>query len=102
VKLSGIYARLKQYWADYPEQTVTGVVGELNLSRGGHVYFTLADGDELLRCMMYRGDWKKHKGSGVKEGDTATVVGRLEVYSRKGQLQLVVTRITTNTHGDDL
>jgi exodeoxyribonuclease VII large subunit len=71
------------------------VVGELagyNLAASGHAYFTLKDGDGQLRCAFFR---RAAASSPValSDGMRVEVLGRLDVYAPRGDLQLIVERV---------
>jgi exodeoxyribonuclease VII large subunit len=71
------------------------VRGELsNLSRpaSGHLYFALKDAESCLSCAM----WRSRAGRLAFRPDEGTQVlarGRVEVYERRGQYQLIVEEL---------
>ncbi len=65
---------------------VVGEVSDSIRSRPGHRYFTLKDGDGLLRAVLFRDDMP---GAGVPDGERILAHGRVTVYPRRGEIQLV-------------
>lgn len=68
------------------------VKGELSNYRSypsGHWYFTLKDNDAQLKAAMFGRDNRKVRFQ-PKDGDEVLVRGRVDLYSRRGDLQVVV------------
>lgn len=67
------------------------VKGELtSMSRrngSGHIYFTLSEGDAMLRCIMFA-RYAERVLSFPAEGDTVIVRGAVTLYERDGLYQL--------------
>jgi exodeoxyribonuclease VII large subunit len=71
------------------------VRGELsNLSRptSGHLYFALKDADTCLSCAMWRSRAAR-LAFRPEEGSQVLARGRIEVYERRGQYQLIVEEL---------
>ncbi|MBR2988845.1 MAG: exodeoxyribonuclease VII large subunit [Clostridia bacterium] len=62
--------------------TVFGEVFEKTTS-GGIVFITLRDGDDLLRCTKFGGDFN------AKIGDKVTVVGSVEYYAKGNRISFI-------------
>lgn len=65
---------------------VVGEVSDATRSRLGHRYFSLRDGDGLLRAVLFRDDMP---GAEVPAGERVLAHGRVTVYPQRGELQLV-------------
>ena len=65
---------------------VRGEVSGFMRASSGHCYFTLKDGAGQVRCAMF-----KRAASMLvqlpKDGDTVEVMGKLDVYPARGDLQ---------------
>lgn len=65
---------------------VIGEISNLKLYRmGGHLYFTLSDGESQMNCVMYATHLSKLKFE-PKNGITAVVFGKMHFYHKKGTL----------------
>ena len=77
---------------------VRGEVSGFSKAASGHCYFSLKDGDGQIRCAMFR------RSAGLldftpKDGDSVEVLGRLDVYGPRGDLQLIVESLTRAGQG---
>lgn len=68
---------------------VRGEISGFSRAASGHCYFTLKDASGAVRCAMFR-----RAASGLdfapRDGDSVEVLGRLDVYDARGDLQLIV------------
>jgi exodeoxyribonuclease VII large subunit len=78
---------------------VVGEVSNLTIHRSGHVYFTLKDRNSQVSCVFFRGA-QAARESGMAEGTSLEVHGRLGVYEPRGQYQLVVNQIRARGLGE--
>ena len=81
----------------WPALTVTGEISNWVQSASGHAYFSLKDEnarlDAVMRCVAFRrvlGGLEFQPASGQQ----VQIVARLSLYQPRGDLQLVVERIT--------
>jgi exodeoxyribonuclease VII large subunit len=81
----------KRLEADFPMLLVEGEVSNLALHPSGHCYFTLKDDECQLRCCLFRSDAAR-LGFVPLDGECLVLFGRVTVYGRKGELQMVVVR----------
>lgn len=77
---------------------VRGEVSGFSRAASGHCYFSLKDGDGQIRCAMFR------RASSLldftpRDGDSVEVLGRLDVYGPRGDLQLIVESLTRAGQG---
>ncbi|MBI2170459.1 MAG: exodeoxyribonuclease VII large subunit [Chloroflexi bacterium] len=67
---------------------LTGEVSNLSRSTAGHVYFTVKDAQNQLRCVMFR--MAGRGGDLLRNGDAAILHGKISLYPARGDLQVVV------------
>ena len=77
---------------------VVGEVSAFARAASGHCYFTLKDESGQLRCAMFR-----RSAEGLTrmpaDGDRVEVEGRIDLYAPRGDLQLIVERMTFGGQG---
>lgn len=76
----------------FPSLWVAGEVSNLRVPASGHVYFTLKDEGAQLRCVMFR-DSAKELSFRLEDGLAVVAGGRLSVYERRGDYQLIVKEL---------
>ena len=78
--------------------TVTGELSGFSRAASGHCYFSLKDPNGQLRCAMF-----KRAATGLsfapRDGELVEVEGKLGVYEPRGELQLIVERMTRAGQG---
>jgi exodeoxyribonuclease VII large subunit len=77
---------------------VRGEISGFSRAGSGHCYFSLKDGDGQIRCAMFR------RAAGLldftpRDGDSVEVLGRLDVYGPRGDLQLIVESLSRAGQG---
>jgi exodeoxyribonuclease VII large subunit len=79
--------------------TVKGELSGFSRAASGHCYFSLKDANGQLRCAMF-----KRAASGLNfvphDGELVEVEGKLGVYEPRGDLQLIVERMTLAGQGN--
>ena len=72
---------------------VEGEVSNAKLYPSGHLYFTLKDDAAMMKAVAfnYRG---KFSGQALKDGDTVVCEGKVDVYEKRGEYQLIVSDMT--------
>jgi exodeoxyribonuclease VII large subunit len=79
--------------------TVTGELSGFSRAASGHCYFSLKDANGQLRCAMF-----KRAATGLsftpRDGELVEVEGKLGVYEPRGDLQLIVERMTRAGQGN--
>ncbi len=68
---------------------VEGEISDVKLSRQGHFYFSLRDGDATLPCVCFRGAARLLRFL-PEEGIAVAARGRIDVYAARGQYQFLV------------
>ena len=78
--------------------TVRGEISGFSRASSGHCYFSLKDASGQIRCAMF-----KRAASMAdflpREGDLVEVRGRIDVYTPRGDLQLIVESISQAGQG---
>ena len=71
---------------------VEGEISNFKLYPSGHLYFTLKDNTSMLRGVFfnYQG---RHFGDTIGDGVSVLCRGRVDVYERRGEYQLIVSAI---------
>lgn len=78
----------------------TSIIGQLievnatikSISKDGHVFFNLEDGNDSIKAIMFERDAKNHEHVyELKKNDNVTVIG--EVNNYRGELEIVVKNI---------
>ena len=77
---------------------VRGELSGFSRASSGHCYFTLKDGAAQVRCAMFRRAASLVDFS-PRDGDSVEVLGRLDVYDARGDLQLIVESLTRAGQG---
>ena len=79
-----------------PAFSNVAVTGELGNYRGphhsGHVYCNLKDSGAQVRLIIWRGTFERLKFD-LTDGLEVTIVGKLDVYARRGEYSLVATSV---------
>jgi len=79
--------------------TVRGELSGFSRAASGHCYFSLKDATGQLRCALF-----KRAASGLdfspRDGELVEVSGRIGVYEPRGDLQLIVERMTRAGQGN--
>jgi exodeoxyribonuclease VII large subunit len=69
--------------------SVRGEISGFSRAASGHCYFSLKDASGQIRCAMFRRSASLLNFS-PRDGDSVEVLGRLDVYDTRGDLQLIV------------
>jgi exodeoxyribonuclease VII large subunit len=77
---------------EFGEVWVEGEIGSLFRSRLGHLYFDLKDPDGQLRAVLFRAQAERLPLD-PDDGMQVRVRGRIDVYSERGTLQLIVDHL---------
>jgi exodeoxyribonuclease VII large subunit len=79
-----------------PAFAQVAVTGELTSFKGahhsGHVYCSLKDAGASIRLIIWRGVFEKLRFK-CSDGLEVTIVGKLDVYTRRGEYSLVATSV---------
>lgn len=79
--------------------SVKGEVSNCTYHSTGHIYFTIKDGDGVLKGVMFSGSRKNLKFQ-LREGDQVVVTGSIEPYKFSSQYQIIARSIEQDGAGD--
>ncbi|MDH3379677.1 MAG: exodeoxyribonuclease VII large subunit [Gammaproteobacteria bacterium] len=74
----------------FPDIWVEGEISNLATPASGHLYFTLKDANSQVRCALFRNRHVKPNAAPA-DGLQVLVRGRLSLYERRGDFQLIAT-----------
>jgi len=74
--------------SEFPSVSVVGEISNLKLHSSGHVYFSLRDESNTLKCVLFR-RYAESIGFAPAEGDKVIATGRVSHYGGSGQTQLI-------------
>jgi exodeoxyribonuclease VII large subunit len=78
--------------------TVRGEISGFSRASSGHCYFSLKDASGQIRCAMFKRAASKADFL-PRDGDLVEVRGRIDVYTPRGDLQLIVESISQAGQG---
>ena len=78
---------------------VQGEISNYRLYPSGHHYFSLKDGEGLLRCVMFKGNAFSLRFK-PQNGMSVIAVGKVSVFPRDGAYQLYCSRLIPEGAGD--
>ncbi|HOE43465.1 MAG TPA: exodeoxyribonuclease VII large subunit [Rhodoferax sp.] len=78
---------------------VRGELSGFSRAASGHCYFSLKDANGQLRCAMFKRA-ASDLGFSPRDGELVEVAGRLGVYEPRGDLQLIVERMSRSGVGN--
>ncbi|WP_319561633.1 exodeoxyribonuclease VII large subunit [Marispirochaeta sp.] len=81
--------------------TVEGEVSNYRPASSGHVYFNLKDQDAMIACVLFRNAALRLPFT-PRDGQKIRVNGDISVYARRGNYQIVVTRMVLAGEGEIL
>ncbi len=71
---------------------VKGQVSNLSKPTSGHIYFTLKDEKNTIRCVLFKGSASRLKFI-PPNGDEVLVQGRINIYGASSQYQIIVNDV---------
>ena len=82
-----------------PTLWVEGEVANYTSHSSGHMYFSLKDQESTLRCAFFK-QYNMSSTFYPKEGDKVLCFGKVDVYEKSGQYQLLVRQMLPAGIGD--
>jgi exodeoxyribonuclease VII large subunit len=73
---------------------VEGEVSNAKLYPSGHLYFTLKDDAAMMKAVAFNYRGKFSGQALIKDGDTVVCEGKVDVYEKRGEYQLIVSDMT--------
>jgi exodeoxyribonuclease VII large subunit len=83
----------------FPPVWILGEVSSCRQPQSGHLYFNLKDGRSILHAVMFRGAFETGLAVSLKDGMEVLVLGRLSIYERGSEVQVIATRIEAHGEG---
>jgi exodeoxyribonuclease VII large subunit len=84
---------------EFPQVWVVGEVSNCKVHSSGHTYFTLKDDAAQIRCVLFSGSSRRMSVL-PENGLKMYARGRVTVYERQGQYELIVTTIMPTGKGE--
>jgi exodeoxyribonuclease VII large subunit len=78
---------------------VKGEISNFKESHSGHCYFTLKDSAAQIACVLFRGS-RSRIAFKIREGARVVARGRITIYEKQGQYQLIVDSMKEEGLGD--
>jgi exodeoxyribonuclease VII large subunit len=98
--VSEITSRVKEVIeSEFPQVWVVGEVSNCKLHSSGHTYFTLKDDAAQIRCVLFSGS-SRRMAVLPEDGLKIYARGRVTVYERQGQYELIVTTVMPTGKGE--
>ncbi len=92
--VSQLTAELKRFVSGrFRDIRVEGEVSNAKLYPSGHFYFTLKDDLAMVRGVFFNYAARAGGGRTVKDGDRIICAGRIDIYEKRGEYQLIVSDI---------
>lgn len=93
--VSELTAELKRFVSGrFRDIRVEGEVSNAKLYPSGHFYFTLKDDSAMIRSVVFNYANRMPGGKVVKDGERVLARGRIDVYEKRGEYQLIATDLT--------
>ncbi len=83
----------------YPEVWIVGEVSNCSHHSSGHTYFTLKDERAQIRCVLFSGNARRITLK-LQDGLKVYAQGKVTVYERQGQHQLIVSNLLPLGRGE--
>lgn len=92
--VSEITSSIKQFISGrFRNVCVEGEVSNAKLYPSGHLYFTLKDDAAMMKAVAFNYRVKFAEGAMINDGDLIVCEGRIDVYEKRGEYQLIVNNI---------
>lgn len=92
--VSEITSSIKQFISGrFRNVYVEGEVSNAKLYPSGHLYFTLKDDMAMMKAVAFNYQVRFGEGTMIRDGDLIVCEGRIDVYEKRGEYQLIVNNI---------
>ena len=78
---------------------ISGEISNFNHHSSGHMYFSLKDDEASIGCAMWKGVNARLNFT-PKNGDKCIVMGKVSLFTKRGDYQLIANRIQLSGVGD--
>ncbi len=95
LSISELYKELKFHVeTSFSSMKIYGELGSFVKSQVGHYYFSLKDEESLINCALFRFDAQGNKDLiSIKEGDQVLITGKVTLYNKRSNVQIIVKSI---------
>jgi exodeoxyribonuclease VII large subunit len=92
--VSEITSSIKQFISGrFRNVCIEGEVSNAKLYPSGHLYFTLKDDMAMMKAVAFNYRARFAEGAMINDGDLIVCEGRIDVYEKRGEYQLIVSNI---------
>ncbi len=92
--VSELTAELKRFVSGrFRDVRIEGEVSNAKLYPSGHFYFTLKDDLAMIRGVVFNYAARVSSGRVIKDGERVLCRGRIDIYEKRGEYQLIVSDI---------
>lgn len=94
ISVTELSLRIKRHLEPpFANVAVTGEIANFKGAHGsGHVYCSLKDAEAQIKLIIWRGTFERLRFK-LSDGLEVTIVGKLDVYARRGEYSLVATSV---------
>ena len=93
MSISSLNTKIKSLLeATFMHVMVEGEIAQVTYAASGHVYFTLKDDRDTLKCVLWRSAVSRLKFR-LEQGEHVVVEGSISVYTPRGEYQLIGTHV---------
>jgi exodeoxyribonuclease VII large subunit len=94
--VSSLTAELKRFVSGrFRDVRVEGEISNAKLYPSGHFYFTLKDDAAMIRGVFFNYANRISGGRAVKDGDKVLCRGRIDIYEKRGEYQIIVSDLVS-------
>ena len=91
-EITNLLERLIARHPPFQNVYVRGEISNCTHHGSGHIYFTLKDKDNQIKCVLWRSNATRFR-SLIRDGEEVQAQGKVGVYGRQGRYQLTVNRV---------
>ncbi|MHB8109947.1 MAG: exodeoxyribonuclease VII large subunit [Syntrophorhabdaceae bacterium] len=94
--VSSLTAELKRFVSGrFRDVRVEGEISNAKLYPSGHFYFTLKDDAAMIRGVFFNYANRVSGGRAIKDGDKVLCRGRIDIYEKRGEYQIIVSDLVS-------
>jgi exodeoxyribonuclease VII large subunit len=98
--VSQLTARIRDLVSrQFRDVVVEGEISNFKIYPSGHLYFTLKDDSSALKAVIFNYRGKYPPDSAIRDGTSVICKGRIDVYEKRGEYQLIADEIEVKGRG---